>query len=381
MTWKTGKSFAKYLTLLITIILIALITGACSFKNSPETINVTPSIGPSQIPQTQSPIPKEPDFVQFDILMHYLNGIQIAPLIYNTTPITLKASDGFTIKIPIVKLENGIFPISESRQNETVNTSLLVIPKTDNKEYILWNQHKLYHIDFSIPSMDILLVEQDEDTSYTKSLAENQASGLYWGTKPVLSENGKYLLYLTNRRNNGKTNDIRLYDFETKKDILLSKDAYYNDAYISDTTVFYTCNDNLVRIDIDTLIEAPVSYSVSSNGSFSYPYYIYTTKYYQHYEILNMLTLDLRIGTLGAENSALKIMAMSNDDVNIAAVTLLNKGKVTLSFLDLQTNAVFKTFVVSESFRVVYTQWKDDDTFLIGGYEGGDNEKTFLFSY
>jgi hypothetical protein len=124
--------------------------------------------------------------------------------------------------------------------------------------------------------MDILLAEEDDDTTYLNSLENNQANGLYWGTKPVISEDGQYLLYLTNRRNNGKTNDIRLYNFESKEDILLLKDAYYNNAYISETTVFYTCNDMLMRIEISSKAKASVSYSISPNGCFSYPYYIYT---------------------------------------------------------------------------------------------------------
>ncbi|HQM95840.1 MAG TPA: hypothetical protein PK705_02435, partial [Clostridia bacterium] len=198
---------------------------------------------------------------------------------------------------------------------------------------------------------------------------------------PVISEDGQYLLYLTNRRNNGKTNDIRLYNFESKEDILLLKDAYYNNAYISETTVFYTCNDMLMRIEISSKAKASVSYSISPNGCFSYPYYIYTSEYYQKYEILNLLTLNIEEGSLGSEKSALKILTLRTETANTAAVLLLNQQKVTLSFIDIQSNKLLKTFVLSDSFRIIYTQWIDNDTFLVSGYEGGNNEKTYLLSY
>ena len=81
------------------------------------------------------------------------------------------------------------------------------------------------------------------------------------------------------------------------------------------------------------------------------------------------------------EKSALKIAPMKTDTDYIAAVLLLNRNNVTLSFTDIKTNKLLKTFVLSDSFRVVYTQWIDDNTFLVSGYEGGDNEKTYLLSY
>ncbi len=370
------------IVLMIMIISFSFIFSSC-IKTVPSETNPELSSSPSIVIEhpTESSEAIESDYIQFDMLMHYQNGIQVIPEIYESSSISLKASDGYEVQLDLLQSDDSTYPVYYSRQNETLNTPLIKIPNTDNNQYILWNQHKIYLIDLSVPNMDILLEESDEDTTYAKSLEGNQANGLYWGTKPVLSEDGHYLLYLTNRRNNGKTNDIRLYDFETKEDVLLSRDSYYNDAYISDTTVFYTCNDMLARVEISSNIKAIVSYSISSNGSFCYPYYIYSKDYYQNYEILNILTLNVEKGSLGSEKSALKILPIRTDVSNIAAIILLDQQKVTLSFVDIRENKLLKTFVLSESLRIIYTQWKDNNTFLISGYEGGTNEKTYLLSY
>ena len=359
---------------------IVLQLSACN-KNSPSPYPTTTVLPSATAKPTQSEVAEQTDFVQLDMLMQYQHGVQVLPAIYDTRSITLEASDGYQVKLYLIQVNGQEYPVYNGRENETLNSPLIAIPDTEGKQYLLCNQHKIYLVDLSVPVMDILLSESDETTTYRYSLENNRANGLYWGTKPVLSEDGRFLLYLTNRRNNGKTNDIRLYDFESKEDVLLAKDAYYNRAYISDTTVFYTCNDMLCRIEIPSKVKATVSVSVSPNGHFCYPYYIYTADYYQKYEILNILSLNVEKGSLGIEKSALKIVPMKTDTDYIAAVLLLNRNNVTLSFIDIKTNKLLKTFVLSDSFRVVYTQWIDDNTFLVSGYEGGDNEKTYLLSY
>jgi len=72
---------------------------------------------------------------------------------------------------------------------------------------------------------------------------------------------------------------------------------------------------------------------------------------------------------------------MSTDTLNVASVVLLDNKNVTVTFLDLQSNEILKTFVVSESFLVVYAHWKNSKTFILSGYEGGSNEKTYMLSY
>ena len=371
------------IVLMLVILTMAILFASCNGAEPTQSITDTPSNQPSQSPiqTSEEPIEEEPDYMEFDMIMQYQNGIQSMPLIYDYNNLTLTATDGYTVSIPVVDFENRLYPIYQSRSNDTLNTSLIAIPNSSDSLYILWNQHKIYYVNLSKQIMDTLLLEEDDDTTYDKSLEENEANGLYWGTKPKISENGKYLIYLTNRRNNGKTNDIRLYDFETKEDILLVEDSFYNDAYISETTIFYTCNDMLWRVDIASKIKSPVSYSISSNGNFSYPYYIYTKTYYQEYEILNLLTLNVEKGKLGSQSSALKISAMRTDTLNIASVVLLDNKNVTVTFLDLQSNEILKTFVVSESFLVVYAHWKNSKTFILSGYEGGSNEKTYMLSY
>lgn len=370
------------IVLVILALCICFILASCENSNSstpdPVITDESPSIS---IQPSLPPVAEESDFIELDMIMQYQHGIQVMPVIYDTSSVTLKASDGYEVRLDILDNGNLKYPIYNSRQNETLNSSLIAVPGTEGNQYILCNQHKIYLVNLSNSSMDILLAEEDDDTTYLNSLENNQANGLYWGTKPVISEDGQYLLYLTNRRNNGKTNDIRLYNFESKEDILLLKDAYYNHAYISETTVFYTCNDMLMRIEISSKAKASVSYSVSPNGCFSYPYYIYTPEYYQKYEILNLLTLNIEKGSLGSENSALKILTLRTDTSNTAAVLLLNQQKVTLSFIDMRLNKLLKTFVLSDSFKIVYTQWVDNNTFLVSGYEGGINEKTYLLSY
>lgn len=370
------------IVLIIVALCIPFILTACENVNSstpgPKTTGELPSIS---VQPSLSPIVEEADYIEKDMIIQYQHNIQIIPVIYDTSSVILKASDGYEVQLDILHTDNLEYPVYYSRDTETLNSPLIAIPETEGNQYILSNYHKIYLIDLSVPSMDMLLAEEDEDTTYLNSLVNNQANGLYWGTKPVISEDGQYLLYLTNRRNNGKTNDIRLYNFESKEDILLLKDAYYNHAYISETTVFYTCNDMLMRIEISSKAKASVSYSVSPNGCFSYPYYIYTPEYYQKYEILNLLTLNIEKGSLGSENSALKILTLRTDTSNTAAVLLLNQQKVTLSFIDMRLNKLLKTFVLSDSFKIVYTQWVDNNTFLVSGYEGGINEKTYLLSY
>jgi hypothetical protein len=374
------KKIKGYILLTLITLCIVLPLSACN-KNSPSPSPTTTALPSATAKPTQSEVAEQTDFVQLDMLMQYQHGVQVLPAIYDARSITLKASDGYQVKLYLIQVNGQEYPVYNGRENETLNSPLIAIPDTEGKQYILCNQHKIYLVDLSVPVMDILLSESDETTTYRYSLENNKANGLYWGTKPVLSEDGRFLLYLTNRRNNGKTNDIRLYDFESKEDVLLAKDAYYNQAYISETTVFYTCNDMLYRIEIPSKVKATVSVSVSPNGHFCYPYYIYTTDYYQKYEILNILSLNVEKGSLGMEKSALKIVPMKTDTHYIAAVLLLNRNNVTLSFIDIKTNKLLKTFVLSDSFRVVYTQWIDDDTFLVSGYEGGDNEKTYLLSY
>ncbi|HHT95474.1 MAG TPA: hypothetical protein PLK23_02265 [Clostridia bacterium] len=373
------KNKGYILPTLITLCIVLQLS-ACN-KNSPSPYPTTTVLPSATAKPTQSEVAEQTDFVQLDMLMQYQHGVQVLPAIYDTRSITLEASDGYQVKLYLIQVNGQEYPVYNGRENETLNSPLIAIPDTEGKQYLLCNQHKIYLVDLSVPVMDILLSESDETTTYRYSLENNRANGLYWGTKPVLSEDGRFLLYLTNRRNNGKTNDIRLYDFESKEDVLLAKDAYYNRAYISDTTVFYTCNDMLCRIEIPSKVKATVSVSVSPNGHFCYPYYIYTADYYQKYEILNILSLNVEKGSLGIEKSALKIVPMKTDTDYIAAVLLLNRNNVTLSFIDIKTNKLLKTFVLSDSFRVVYTQWIDDNTFLVSGYEGGDNEKTYLLSY
>ncbi len=374
------KKIKGYILLTLITLCIVLPLSACN-KNSPSPSPTTTALPSATAKPTQSEVAEQTDFVQLDMLMQYQHGVQVLPAIYDARSITLKASDGYQVKLYLIQVNGQEYPVYNGRENETLNSPLIAIPDTEGKQYILCNQHKIYLVDLSVPVMDILLSESDETTIYRYSLENNKANGLYWGTKPVLSEDGRFLLYLTNRRNNGKTNDIRLYDFESKEDVLLAKDAYYNQAYISETTVFYTCNDMLYRIEIPSKVKATVSVSVSPNGHFCYPYYIYTADYYQKYKILNILSLNVEKGSLGMEKSALKIVPMKTDTHYIAAVLLLNRNNVTLSFIDIKTNKLLKTFVLSDSFRVVYTQWIDDDTFLVSGYEGGDNEKTYLLSY
>ncbi|HPY97725.1 MAG TPA: hypothetical protein PLZ06_01605 [Clostridia bacterium] len=374
------KKIKGYILLTLITLCIVLPLSACN-KNSPSPSPTTTALPSATAKPTQSEVAEQTDFVQLDMLMQYQHGVQVLPAIYDARSITLKASDGYQVKLYLIQVNGQEYPVYNGRENETLNSPLIAIPDTEGKQYILCNQHKIYLVDLSVPVMDILLSESDETTTYRYSLENNKANGLYWGTKPVLSEDGRFLLYLTNRRNNGKTNDIRLYDFESKEDVLLAKDAYYNQAYISETTVFYTCNDMLYRIEIPSKVKATVSVSVSPNGHFCYPYYIYTADYYQKYKILNILSLNVEKGSLGMEKSALKIVPMKTDTHYIAAVLLLNRNNVTLSFIDIKTNKLLKTFVLSDSFRVVYTQWIDDDTFLVSGYEGGDNEKTYLLSY
>jgi hypothetical protein len=373
------KNKGYILPTLITLCIVLQLS-ACN-KNSPSPYPTTTVLPSATAKPTQSEVAEQTDFVQLDMLMQYQHGVQVLPAIYDTRSITLEASDGYQVKLYLIQVNGQEYPVYNGRENETLNSPLIAIPDTEGKQYLLCNQHKIYLVDLSVPVMDILLSESDETTTYRYSLENNRANGLYWGTKPVLSEDGRFLLYLTNRRNNGKTNDIRLYDFESKEDVLLAKDTYYNRAYISDTTVFYTCNDMLYRIEIPSKVKATVSVSVSPNGHFCYPYYIYTADYYQKYEILNILSLNVEKGSLGIEKSALKIVPMKTDTDYIAAVLLLNRNNVTLSFIDIKTNKLLKTFVLSDSFRVVYTQWIDDNTFLVSGYEGGDNEKTYLLSY
>ncbi len=374
------KKVKGYILPTLITLCIVLQLSACN-KNSPSPYPTTTVLPSATAKPTQSEVAEQTDFVQLDMLMQYQHGVQVLPAIYDTRSITLEASDGYQVKLYLIQVNGQEYPVYNGRENETLNSPLIAIPDTEGKQYLLCNQHKIYLVDLSVPVMDILLSESDETTTYRYSLENNRANGLYWGTKPVLSEDGRFLLYLTNRRNNGKTNDIRLYDFESKEDVLLAKDAYYNRAYISDTTVFYSCNDMLCRIEIPSKVKATVSVSVSPNGHFCYPYYIYTADYYQKYEILNILSLNVEKGSLGIEKSALKIVPMKTDTDYIAAVLLLNRNNVTLSFIDIKTNKLLKTFVLSDSFRVVYTQWIDDNTFLVSGYEGGDNEKTYLLSY
>ncbi len=374
------KKVKGYILPTLITLCIVLQLSACN-KNSPSPYPTTTVLPSATAKPTQSEVAEQTDFVQLDMLMQYQHGVQVLPAIYDTRSITLEASDGYQVKLYLIQVNGQEYPVYNGRENETLNSPLIAIPDTEGKQYLFCNQHKIYLVDLSVPVMDILLSESDETTTYRYSLENNRANGLYWGTKPVLSEDGRFLLYLTNRRNNGKTNDIRLYDFESKEDVLLAKDTYYNRAYISDTTVFYTCNDMLYRIEIPSGVKATVSVSVSPNGHFCYPYYIYTADYYQKYEILNILSLNVEKGSLGIEKSALKIAPIKTDTHYIAAVLLLNRNNVTLSFIDIKTNKLLKTFVLSDSFRVVYTQWIDDDTFLVSGYEGGDNEKTYLLSY
>lgn len=373
------KNIKLNIALMIIVLCVATILSSCK-KSNPVTASPPITETTSEQPSTTAII-EESDYIKLDMLIQYQNGIQVLPVIYDVTSVNLKASDGYEIRLDLLLVEGIKYPTYFPRQNETLDSPLIPIPETDSLKYLLCNHHKIYLIDLSVPSIDMLLTEADEDTTYAKSLEHNQANGLYWGTKPILSDDGHYLLYLTNRRNNGKTNDIRLYDFNTKEDILLAKDSYYTDAYISDTTVFYTCKDMLMRIEISSKAKAAVSYSISSNGSFSYPYYIYTTTYYQKYEILNLLTLNVEKGSLGTENSALKILSTKTNRSNTAAFLLLDKQKITLSFVDIQHNKLIKTFVLSDSFRLVYTQWKDNNTLLVSGYEGDTNEKTYLLSY
>jgi hypothetical protein len=240
--------------------------------------------------------------------------------------------------------------------------------------------HKIYIADFYLATLTALLPENDGNITYDQALSTNDANGLYWGTKPILSSDGRYLLYLTNRRDNGKTNDIRIYDIQTGNDQLLLADSFYTDAYISADTVFFTCNNKLMRIEISSKVLGTVSNDISVNGSFSYPYYIYTKEYYHTYDIINILSLNDTEGSVGTASSALCIN--TNTLNNICAVTILDKTDVSILFLDLSSNSMIRTYSIDIPFRVLYRQWVDENRFLISGYEEATgNEKTYIFSY
>jgi hypothetical protein len=368
------------------IILSALLIASCLASCDAHISDPIKSLQPSET-ETDSDKPSEaitdpltPETEVFDYIIQYQNSIPVSPLEYDTTQVELSCDDGFSISVPVVTIDSGMYPVYESGSNSSLNTAFISIPDSNHRKYIVWNMHKIYVADFYQASLTALLPEDDGNITYDQALNTNDANGLYWGTKPILSFDGRYLLYLTNRRDNGKTNDMRLYEMDTGEDQLLLKDTYYTDAYISDSTVFFTCNNKLMRIEISSKVLGTVSNDISVNGSFSYPYYIYTKEYCHTYNIINILSLGVTEGTAGTSSSALCIG--TNTYNNICAITLLDKTDVSVLFLDLSSNGTVKTCSIDTPFRVIYRQWIDGNRFLVSGYEEATgNEKTYIFTY
>lgn len=376
------KKISKTLIAILSAIIMASSLTSCDADGTSPLQSPLPTESEIVTNQPSETItdPLTPEIEVFDYLIQYQNSIPVYPLAYDTTQVDLSCDDGFSISVPIITVDAGMYPVYESGSNSTLNTSFISVPNSNHRKYIVWNMHKIYMADFYLATLTALLPENDGNITYDQALSTNDANGLYWGTKPILSSDGRYLLYLTNRRDNGKTNDIRIYDLQTGADQLLLADSFYTDAYISSDTVFFTCNNKLMRIEISSKVLGTVSNDISVNGSFSYPYYIYTKEYCHTYDIINILSLNETEGSAGTASSALCIN--TNTFTNICAVTILDKTDVSVIFLDISSNSMIKTYSIDIPFRVLYREWVDENRFLISGYEEATgNEKTYIFSY
>jgi hypothetical protein len=376
------KKISETAITILSAILMASSLASCDVSSTAPQQSLLPTASETAEDEPSETItdPLAPETEVFDYLIQYQNSIPVLPLDYDTTQVVLSCDDGFSISVPIITIDSGMYPVYESGSNSSLNTAFISIPDSNHRKYIVWNMHKIYMVDFYLATLITLLPENDGNITYDHALSTNDANGLYWGTKPILSTDGKYLLYLTNRRDNGKTNDMRIYDLVTGEDQLLLKDAFYTDAYISADTVFFTCNNRLMRIEISSKVLGTVSNDISVNGSFSYPYYIYTKEYCHTYNIINILSLGEAEGSAGTSSAALSIS--TNIFNSICAVTILDKTEVSMLFLDLSSNNVIRTYNIDVPFRVLYKQWVDENRFLISGYEDATgNEKTYIFSY
>lgn len=381
------RSFDNNLRIIVLGLLIltmALGLFACKDKPSPSPSQSTMpyesiSPKPSDNGQTQEPEPLL-EYREFNNIMLFQEGIQVFPLPKDAKNLSMMAEDGFTISFSYIENESSLIPIYDARSTTSLNKPFVPLPNLGDSTYLVWNQHKFYILDLKEKSFKLLLKDYDGTITFKQALEGNKANGLYWGTKPVISEDGKYLLYLTNRRNNGKTNDIRLYDFESKEDILLIEDFYYTHASFYKNTIFLSLEDRIMRIDLNNRVLSPLSYSTSVNGFFADNYYVYTSKYYQEFEILNLLTLESKSIKMGNENSAIKF-SPNPYNKDITSIILLNGKKVTLNIYKISTQEILKTYVLGDSFTLLYSQWQEENVFSLSGYEEDINEKTFLLTY
>ena len=100
------------IVLMLVILTMAILFASCNGAEPTQSITDTPSNQPSQSPiqTSEEPIEEEPDYMEFDMIMQYQNGIQSMPLIYDYNNLTLTATDVYTVSIPVVDFDNRPLP-------------------------------------------------------------------------------------------------------------------------------------------------------------------------------------------------------------------------------------------------------------------------------
>lgn len=313
-------------------------------------------------------------------------GIPSSKLIYATPDDTQEQVsvpfklDGYNLELSysIVRKDGRIIPIYKPGEGTPFIQNYPLLPIGESNRYILEYGISLYMIDFDKLSVSKFLPDESEGVDFESIRQKNgETSHVYWASKPQLSPDAKVLLYQTNRADNRA--DIRMFNFETGEDCLLSSGHALGDKVVWNgrNSVFIDDKYKLFEIDLTGKKEAKYLFSIGNAWGGEYPHILFLNEKGQliwyNCETHEEKLLDI------LSPKAVEKSFYFNSDSRFPSAVIWQSNSPDLSRMDMlcfNTGELVELLSVNNAFTMRHIQWNGPGTILLAGLVD-NNEKTF----
>jgi len=286
--------------------------------------------------------------------------------------------DGYETELTfsLVNRDSKIIPIYKPGTGKYPEKPLTRIGSSNR--FLLEYDVSIYIVDFDEKCISKFLDDETDGIKLesAKKSSEDNETYLYWATNPQVSPDGTVMLYYTNRY--APRSAIRLYNFLTEEDMLLSNSSSFSDKVIWNRKQSVISRDmyNLVEISLSDIRPKVIlsDYVIYWDGL--YPYVLFCNEKNQ-LVLLNNDTRDNNV-LLNLQSNYTDCMITCNSDITAASALFMQNctDSAELSLIRFSDKKTISLMSFNKPFLTQTLQWINTSKILVSGTIDGE-EKTY----